>query len=185
MKTCKVSWSLVIILSAIVAAFSYKFTVGEVKSSDDGRSAIQLTKDERNALLLEMRIWLQSTQSILAAVSEKNFEEVSRVAKISGMSAEADTPASLFRKLPSAMKALGFDTRKKFDEISDDAIKLRNTEHTIKQLSNTMNNCVACHSAYRFTEANRKTFQLEDTSIASARTRGSDRILLERGVTQF
>ena len=168
MKTCKVSWSLVVILSAIVAAFSYKFTVGEVKPSEDGRLTVQLSKDERNALLLEMRTWLQSTQSILAAVSAKNFEEVSRVAKISGMSAEADTPASLFRKLPAAMKTLGFDTRKKFDEISDDAIKLRSSEHTIKQLSNTMNNCIACHSAYRFTEAYNSPLPTRGNMITSA-----------------
>jgi hypothetical protein len=80
-KTCKVSWSLVVILSIIVAAFSYKFTVGEVKPSEDGRLAVQLTKDERNALLLEMRTWLQSTQSILEAVSAKNFDEVSGLQK--------------------------------------------------------------------------------------------------------
>jgi len=166
MKNCKLCWSLVVVLAIIVAVFSYKFTVGDVKPSEDGRLAVQLSKDERNALLLEMRTWLQSTQSILAAVSEKKFDEVSRVAKISGMSAEADTPASLFRKLPVAMKALGFDTRKKFDEIADDALKLRNPEHTIKQLSNTMNSCVACHSTYRFTEAYQAPFQLKG-SIAS------------------
>ena len=152
MKTCKVSWSLVVILSAVVAAFSYKFTVGEVKPSEDGRLTVQLSKDERNALLLEMRTWLQSTQSILAAVSAKNFEEVSRVAKISGMGAEANTPGSLFRKLPFEMKVLGFDTRKKFDEIAVDAIKLKNSEHTVKQLSNAMSNCIACHGVYRFVE---------------------------------
>ena len=89
MRNCKISWSLVFILSVVVAIFSYKFTVGEVEPSEDGRLAVQLTKDERNALLLEMRTWLQSTQSILAAVSAKNFEEVSRVAKISGCKRES------------------------------------------------------------------------------------------------
>lgn len=176
MKNCKVSWSLVFILSVIVSVFSYKFTVGEVKPSEDGRQAVQLTKDERNALLLEMRTWLQSTQAILEAVSAKNFEEVNRVAKISGMSAEADTPASLFRKLPAAMKALGFDTRKRFDEIADDALKLRNPEHTIKQLSSTMNNCIACHSVYRFTEAYKAPLRMESSSFASTLVHGSERV---------
>ena len=180
MKNCKVSWSLVILLSIIVAIFSYKFTVGEVEPSEDGRMAVQLTKDERNALLLEMRTWLQSTQSILSAVSAKNFEEVSRVAKISGMSAEAETPASLFRKLPAAMKALGFDTRKKFDEICDDALKLRDPEHTIKQLSNTMNSCIACHSVYRFTESYNSPFPREKFAIANVSARGGDRLFSER-----
>ena len=180
MKNCKVSWSLVFILSVVVAIFSYKFTVGEVEPSEDGRLAVQLTKDERNALLLEMRTWLQSSQSILTTVSVKNFEEINRVAKISGMSAEAETPASLFRKLPAAMKALGFDTRKKFDEISDDAIKLRDPERTIKQLSNTMNSCVACHSVYRFTEAYNAPFPREKLAIANVSARAGDRLFSER-----
>ncbi len=98
---------------------------------------------------------------------------MSRVAKISGMSAESETPASLFRKLPAAMKALGFDTRKKFDEISDDAIKLRDPEHTIRQLSNTMNSCIACHSVYRFTEANKAPFPRENFAFANVSVRGS------------
>lgn len=152
MKNCKWSWILVGILSVVVSIFAYKFTKGEVAPSDDGRLAVKLSKNERNALLLEMRTWLQSSQSILEAVSAKNFEEVSRVAKISGMGAEANTPGSLFRKLPFEMKVLGFDTRKKFDEIAVDAIKLKNSEHTVKQLSNAMSNCIACHGVYRFVE---------------------------------
>lgn len=152
MKNCKWSWILVGVLSVVVSVFAYKFTKGEVAPSDDGRLAVKLSKNERNALLLEMRTWLQSSQSILEAVSAKNFEEVSRVAKISGMGAEANTPGSLFRKLPLEMKVLGFDTRKKFDEIAVDAIKLKNSEHTVKQLSNAMSNCIACHGVYRFVE---------------------------------
>lgn len=154
MKKWKLSWILVAVLSIVVGIFTYKFTVGEVKHSDDGRLAVLLNRNERNALLLEMRTWLQSSQSILEAVSLNNFEEVSRVAKISGMKAEAQTPGSLFRKLPFEMKVLGFDTRKKFDEIAADAIRLKDAKHTVKQLSNAMSNCVACHDVYRFTEQN-------------------------------
>lgn len=154
MKNCKFCWSLVLVLLIIIGIFSYKFTVGEVKPSEDGRLAVQLSKYERNALLLEMRTWLQSSQSILKAVSVNNFEEVSRVAKISGMGAEANTPGSLFRKLPVQMKVLGFDTRRKFDEIAVDAIRLKNSQHTVKQLSIAMGNCTACHSTYRFIEKN-------------------------------
>lgn len=153
MKSCKLSWLLVALLSIVVAMFSYKFTVGEVKPSDDGRLAVQLSKDERNDLLLEMRTWLQNSQAILAAVSAQDFSAVANIAKSSGMAAEAATPGSLFRKLPIEMKALGFDTRKKFDEIATDAEGLKDSHHTIEQLSIAMNNCVACHAAYRFVEA--------------------------------
>jgi hypothetical protein len=122
---------------------------------DDGRLAVLLSKDERNALLLEMRVWLQSSQGILAAASEKDFDSVIKSAKASGMGAEADTPGSLFRKLPVEMKALGFDTRKKFDDIAADAEKLKDSNRIVSKLSAAMNNCVACHAMYRFVETAR------------------------------
>jgi mono/diheme cytochrome c family protein len=153
MKSCKLSWALVALLAIIVAVFAYKFTVGEVKPSDDGRLAVELTKDERNALLLEMRTWLQNSQAILAAVASNDFAAITATARASGMAAEATTPGSLFRKIPVEMKTLGFDTRSKYDEIADDAERLKDGRHTIKQLSVAMNNCVACHATYRFVEA--------------------------------
>ncbi len=152
MKNCKLSWSLVIVLSVVVALFAYKFTVGEVQPSEDGRQAVMLTKDERNALLLEMRNWLQNSQAILAAASEKDFDTVIKSAKASGMAAEADTPGSLFRKIPVEMKALGFGTRKKFDEIAADAGEFKDSDRIVSKLSVAMNNCVACHATYRFVE---------------------------------
>lgn len=154
MKNCKLSWSLVAVLSIIVALLGYKFTVGEVQPSDDGRQAVMLSKDERNALLLEMRNWLQSSQNILAAASVKDFDTVAKSARASGMAAEADTPGSLFRKIPAEMKALGFGTRKKFDEIAADAEQNKDTGQTVAKLSEAMNNCIACHATYRFIEIN-------------------------------
>lgn len=152
MKSCKLSWTLVAVLTVIVVALGYKFTVGNVKPSDDGRQAVVLSKDERNALLLEMRVWLQSSQGILAAASEKDFDAVIKSAKASGMQAEADTPGSLFRKLPVEMKALGFDTRGKFDDIAAEAAKSKDSNQVITKLSVAMNNCIACHEMYRFVE---------------------------------
>lgn len=152
MENCKLSWSLVIVLSIIVALLGYKFTVGEVQPSDDGRQAVMLTKDERNALLLEMRNWLQNSQAILAAASDKDFAAVILAAKASGMAAEADTPGSLFRKIPVEMKTLGFATRSKFDEIAADAAQYKDSARTVSQLSTTMKNCIACHATYRFVE---------------------------------
>ncbi len=152
MKNCKLSWILVAFLAVVVAALGYKFTVGNVQPSDDGRQAVMLSKDERNALLLEMRVWLQSSQGILAAASEKDFEAVIKSAKASGMEAEADTPGSLFRKLPVEMKALGFDTRSKFDDIAAEAAMSKDSSRVVKKLSMAMNNCIACHEMYRFVE---------------------------------
>jgi len=152
MKNCKLSWMLVALLSVIVTVLGYKFTVGNVQPSDDGRMAVMLSKDERNALLLEMRVWLQSAQGILSAASMKDFDAVVKSAKASGMSAEAGTPGSLFRKLPVEMKALGFDTREKFDDIAATAARSKDGTQVVEKLSVAMNNCIACHETYRFVE---------------------------------
>jgi len=152
MKNCKLSWGLVGVLLIIVALFAYKFTVGEVQPSDDGRQAVMLSKDERNALLLEMRTWLLNSQRILAAASEKDFAGAASAAKESGMGAEADTPGSLFRKIPVEMKKLGFDTRGKFDDIAADAEQYKDSNRIVSKLSVAMNNCIACHAMYRFVE---------------------------------
>lgn len=153
MKTCTLCWSFVAVLAIAVAIFAYKFTVGEVKPSTDGRLAVQLTKDERNALLLEMRTWLQSTQAILAAASAGDLAAAARSARASGMAAEAGTPGSLFRKIPVEMKRLGFATRGLFDEIAAEAEKTKDPQRVLTQLSAAMNNCIACHAAFRFVEA--------------------------------
>ncbi len=153
MNNCKLSWSLVVVLLIIVGLFAYKFTVGSVQPSEDGRQAVLLTKNERNTLLLEMRMWLQNSQAILAAASKNDFATVVTVATASGMEAEADVPGSLFRKIPAEMKVLGFGTRKKFDEIAETAKKTKDGNQIVMQLSETMKNCIACHATYRFVEA--------------------------------
>ena len=153
MTSCRLGWLLVAVLSAVVAVFAYKFTVGDVRPSADGRLEVRLSGDERSALLLEMRTWLRSSQGVLAAAAAKDFAAVASTARASGMAAEAETPASLFRKIPLEMKRLGFDTRQKFDEIAADAERLKDSQHTITQLSVAMNNCIACHAIYRFSDA--------------------------------
>ena len=150
MRTCKLSWTLVAVLSVVVAVLAYKFLSGDVRPSEDGRLAVQLSKDERNALLLEMRTWLQNCQTIVAALSADDFAAVAATAKASGMGAEASTPGSLLSKIPIGMKRLGFGTRQQFDQIAADAAKLKDSRHTLAQLGQAMNNCVACHATYRF-----------------------------------
>ena len=76
MSSCKLAWSLAAVLAIVVAVLGYKFVVGEVKPSSDGRLEVQLTRDERNALLLEMRTWLKNSQAILAAASAGDIAAV-------------------------------------------------------------------------------------------------------------
>ncbi len=59
-------------------------------------------------------------------------------------------PGTLMGKLPLEFKKLGFDTHTRFDQLALDAEQLGDPGHSLTQLAELMQNCVACHAAYRF-----------------------------------
>jgi hypothetical protein len=152
MKNIKLLWSVIALLTLLVFGMGYKFIAGNVAPSDDGRTSVVLNKDERNLVLAEMRAFLVSVQAISQAITENDMDKVASLATKAGMAAEANTPGSLFRKIPIEMKKLGFGTRKKFDEIAKTAKEQNDTKILRKQLDSLMNNCIACHAIFRLPE---------------------------------
>jgi len=151
MKTCKLSWTISGLLLVVLALMSYKFILtGSVKPSSDGRQAIILEDPERDLVLAEMRTFLTSVQLITKGVSENDMSQVVKAARQVGASAQQAMPGSLVGKLPLTFKRLGSDTHKKFDMLALDAEALGDPQHALQQLTELMNNCVACHSTYRF-----------------------------------
>ncbi len=150
MKTCKLSWSVSVVLLVAVLAMSYKFIFsGAVAPSSDGRQALQLEAAERDLVLGEMRLFLSSVQTMTEGLSKGDMAQVIKAARKVGVAAQQAVPGSLVGKLPLSFKQLGFDTHKKFDLLALDAESLGDTQHTLQQLSELMNNCVACHASYR------------------------------------
>lgn len=148
---CKFCWSIVVVLVLVVTGIAYKFIIqGEVVERVDGRTAIQLDKNERHLVLSEMRIFLQSVQQITSGVAKDDMALVAGAALQSGRNAQAAVPASLVGKLPLAFKKLGFDTHAKFDALALDAEQLGDGDHALSQLSTLLENCVACHAAFKF-----------------------------------
>lgn len=129
---------------------SYKFIiVGSVVPSDDGRQALLLDHAERDFVLLEMRTFLASVQAIADGISKEDMSKVKEAALMVGNQAQKGMPGSLAGKLPLAFKKLGFDTHNKFDELALNAEQLGDPDHSLRQLSELMNNCVECHSIYK------------------------------------
>lgn len=148
---CKFCWSVVVVLSLITTGITYKFIVqGKIVETPDARTAIQLNKNERDFVLLEMRVFLQSVQQITSGVTKYDMEQVTISARKSGRNAQVAMPGSLVGKLPIAFKKLGSDTHAKFDELALDAEQLGDRDHTLMQLNALLQNCVSCHSAFRF-----------------------------------
>jgi len=149
----KLSWSISFVLLITLIAVSYKFiyngSVIAIEEETDGRQALILSDAERNFVLAEMRLFLSSVQAITSGVSKENIPQIIKAARKVGAKAQPPTPDSLAAKLPLNFKKLGRDTHKKFDMLALDAEELGDPEHSLQQLSELMNNCVACHSTYK------------------------------------
>lgn len=146
----KLSLSIITLLLIIIAFGINKFILqGNTVKSEDGRITIVLLPSEKDLILDEMRGFLSATQQIVQAVSQDNMQKVVVAAKKAGRAAQEEVPGSLVGKLPIAFKKLGFDTHTKFDELAMDAADMEDKEQTLALLAELMQNCVACHAAYR------------------------------------
>ncbi|MES0328476.1 MAG: hypothetical protein ABUK13_09840 [Gammaproteobacteria bacterium] len=147
---CKLSWSISAVLLIALVAMSYKFIiVGSVVASDDGRQLLVLEPAERNFVLAEMRTFLSSVQAITDGISREDMSKIAEAARMVGNQAQKAMPGSLVGKLPLAFKKWGGDTHNKFDELALNAEQLGDPDHSLRQLTELLNNCVACHSLYK------------------------------------
>ncbi|MCK4705393.1 MAG: hypothetical protein KAT90_07935 [Gammaproteobacteria bacterium] len=154
---CKLSWSISAVLLIALIAMSYKFiVVGSVVPSDDGRQLLVLEPTERNFVLAEMRTFLSSVQAITDGISKEDMTQVAEAALMVGNQAQKAMPGSLIGKLPLSFKKLGGDTHNKFDELALNAEQLGDPDHSLRQLTELLNNCVECHSIYKIDAAQSK-----------------------------
>jgi hypothetical protein len=141
---------MLLILLGIIGAGVYKFIFqGSVIQTADGRQGLLLEAAERDLVLTEMRAFLTSVQRITQGIVKQDFTEVANSAKAAGSPAQHSVPGTLIAKLPLSFKQLGFDTHSRFDQLALDAEQLGDPAHTLNQLSELLQNCVACHAAYR------------------------------------
>ncbi|HHH43373.1 MAG TPA: hypothetical protein ENK49_04475 [Gammaproteobacteria bacterium] len=147
---CRFCWILVVVLLVATGVLVGKFIiVGKTRLATDGRTAILLEPAERDLILTEMRAFLASVQGVLVATGNDDMKTVAEAAGVSGMPPPGQVPDALVGKLPLSFKTLGFDTHKRFDQLALDAEQLGDREHTLEQLGELMNNCIACHAQYR------------------------------------
>lgn len=147
----KLSWILVVVFGLSTGFMAYKFILsGSAEKSDDGRLAIQLTANERDLVLSEMRTFLDSVQQITQGVADSDFETVEKAARSVGRAAQQGMPGTLIGKLPLEFKKMGFDTHAQFSQLALDAEQLGDDAPSLGQLATLLQNCVACHATYKF-----------------------------------
>ena len=128
----------------------YLFVIkGETTKSNDSRTAVLMSEDNRDFVLEEMRDFLESIQQINEGVLENKPEKIINAGTKSGGSVIEHAPKGLLKTLPSGFKALGFSTHDLFDEIAKNAKNNYNPKETQKQVNILLNNCVSCHKSYK------------------------------------
>jgi len=123
--------------------------VGKTEPLTDGRTAIIVTPQERDLILLEMRMFVETIQATIVANNAGDMNSVAGAAKSVGKAAQGQMSSALVGKLPLGFKKLGFDTHARFDQMALDAEQDMSPEHISQQLGVLMANCVACHNTYR------------------------------------
>ena len=119
--------------------------------AQDAREPAVRTEAERAFILGQMRLFLQSTQAIAAALGKNDLKAVEDEATARG---RKGTPASA---IPPGMKAketpawtaMMAGARGGFDDIARTAHEGAPPLELIGLLGETMRNCVACHQSYR------------------------------------
>ncbi len=147
---CRICWTLLLLVILLTGGLVYRLLIrGQTVPAPDGRTAILLTPDERNLVLREMRQFLVSVQGVLAGLEAGDMQAVARAAAQSGRASVRQVPGGLMRKLPLAFKRLGLAVHDQFDQLALDARQLGDPAQARSQLATLLQNCVACHAAYR------------------------------------
>ncbi len=149
---CKLCWTLLlgavvaVIIAIVMVAPGNKTTI-----ATDGRQAIVLEPHQRDLVLAEMRAFVDSLREITLALGAEDPAMFQKAALKVGLKAQKGVPLDLMKALPLGFKKLGMDTHQKFDDLAALAERGASTEELLTELSQLLNNCVACHAAFQLT----------------------------------
>lgn len=134
------------------------FWSGSVSAQEAGdtRTPMALTPTEKAYVLGQMRLFIESIQTIAAGLADGNRTEAGEAATARGLARNQGDPAfpqTLNAKLPPEWKQFGGSTRRGFDTLAHDISSSGDLNVAMKQLGEVMKNCVACHASYRITGA--------------------------------
>ncbi len=137
------------VLAAVIAALAWKFIVaGSTQKLADGRVAVILEPAERALLLREMRGFVAGLQALSDALAREDMKAAAAAARGMGTVRSHDVPIAMMGKLPLEFKSLALDTHRGFDAMAADAETLGQPKHTLAQLAEVLQKCVACHATY-------------------------------------
>jgi hypothetical protein len=145
----RIQLAIIAVLILVIAGMAYKFIIaGSTQKGEDGRAAIVLAPAERALMLREMRDFVAGLQLIADGLSRDDMNAVAKAARAMGTAKAHDVPVAMMGKLPLEFKTLALGVHRGFDTIALDAEQMGMPKHTLGQLSETLQRCVACHATY-------------------------------------
>lgn len=115
----------------------------------DRRQVIELSVEERDFVLSEMRGFLDSVEAVVNGVVTGDMKATADAARRSGMGVMQHAPRTLMAKMPMEFRKLGMDTHMRFAALADEAAGMGDKQAILKQLGTLLANCGACHQGYR------------------------------------
>lgn len=132
-----------------VMVFAYFFVKGSTRESTDHRLAVQLSPEETDLVLGEMRSILGAVDGILKGVAANDLPAVASAARTAGMAMAVDLSPVFMAKLPLAFKAMGMSLHQDFDKLAADVDGGLGKDEVVGRLSDMTSKCVSCHQSYR------------------------------------
>ncbi|MBZ0159931.1 hypothetical protein [Candidatus Methylomirabilis sp.] len=141
------------VAGAIVLGFLGPSTAVELHgTSADTRQRLVLAPAQRDMMLAEMRLMLESVSGIVQGLAADDLPVAEKAARMSGMMHAADTDPQLQKLLPQLFLELAMHTHRGFDTLADQMKAGSSQADILRGLAKLTGNCVACHVMYRLDE---------------------------------
>ncbi len=128
-------------------------SVSTLATAKDNRQTLTLSEAQRSHVYAEMQALMSGTQGILAALARDDMAAVAKQARPLGMGMTHKAEDHLHGVLPKDFMTRGMAVHQAFDQIAADATAKKDPKLTLRQLSETMGQCVACHATYQIRPA--------------------------------
>ncbi len=136
------------LLGLAAALVSAELAIATPLDGADNRIPINMTRQERNHLLAEMRTFLQGLYNIFNALARNDMKAVAVEARPLGKVLH-HMPAQMRERLPLAYVELSLGLHEVFDVIARDAEAKADPSLTLSQLAEALAYCSGCHDTYR------------------------------------
>jgi cytochrome c556 len=137
-----------------IAAVTLAASCAHTASEPDARQRVRFPEEMRSHTLSNMRDHLQTLERISAALSRGDYDAAASLAeqRLGMTSLEAHGAAHLAQLMPPEMQQIGSRMHRaasRFAIEAQDAAVRNDPRPALGALSEVMQQCVACHAAYR------------------------------------